>query len=71
MQNHIGVDTHVGGAIHVGMAKGEYDRMLQELSGTVFIGGLPAGMKILRGLAAITLKGLTPLREIILKETSA
>lgn len=60
--------SHVEGSIHFGLAKEVLDKELQQISDSLFVGHLPAGMKVLRGIAIITLRGLATLRSNISKD---
>lgn len=54
--------AHVEGAVHPGLPKTDEEKILKELGQTLGIGGLPAGIRLLKAIARIVLKGLEPLK---------
>ena len=58
--------AHVGGAIHSGTPKTNKDKILKELGETMFIGGLPAGLRTMRAIGRVVVKGLERLKLQIL-----
>jgi hypothetical protein len=55
--------TNVEGGVHPGVTKTEKDRILKEIGQNFVIGGLPAGIRLLRAVSRVVLKGLEPLRQ--------
>jgi hypothetical protein len=58
--------ANVQGAIHVGMPKDEKEKHLKQLTETLGIGGLPAGLRLLYPIGRVIRKGLEPLKKQIL-----
>ena len=58
--------AHVQGGVHAGNATSSIDCALEELSNSLFVGNLPAGMNTLRGVASIVLRGLDPLLQQVI-----
>lgn len=58
--------AHVGGAIHSGTPKTDKDRILKGIGETLFIGGLPAGLRTMRAIGRVVVKGLKRLKMQIL-----
>lgn len=54
--------AHVEGAIHSGMPKSDEEKVLKYLEENLGVGGLPAGIRLLRAIARVTIKGLQPLK---------
>ena len=54
--------AHVEGAIHPGTPKSDEEKILKELGQTFGIGGLPAGIRLLKAISRVVLKGLQTLR---------
>jgi hypothetical protein len=55
--------TNVEGGVHPGVTKTEKDRILKEIGQNFVIGGLPAGIRLLRAVSRVVLKGLETLRQ--------
>jgi len=60
--------AHVQGAVHTGMPKGQKDEALKELTEILGIGGLPAGLRLLRAISRVVLNSLEPLKVLIIEE---
>lgn len=58
--------AHVQGGVHAGNANSSIDCAIEELTNSLFVGNLPAGMNTLRGVASTSLRGLDPLRQQII-----
>lgn len=54
--------SHVEGAIHLGIPKSNEEKILKELGQVLGIGGLPAGVRLIKAISRVVLKGLQPLR---------
>ena len=54
--------ANVEGAIHAGKPRSEKEHVLQEIGKTLGIGGLPAGIRILKAISRVVLKGLMELK---------
>jgi len=60
--------AHIEGAIHPGVPKEKKEEIMKELVETIGIGGFPAGIRIMKSITNIVIKGLSELeREIIEK----
>lgn len=57
--------AHVEGAIHPGMPKSDEEKVLKELGQTLGIGGLPTGIRLLKAISRVVLKGLQQLKNEI------
>ena len=55
--------SHVEGAIHPGSPKNEMEKALKYLGENLGIGGLPAGIRLLKAIARVVLKGLDELEK--------
>lgn len=53
--------AHIEGAIHPGSPREEKEKSMKELVETIGIGGLPAGIRILKAITRVVLKGLSEL----------
>lgn len=58
--------AHIEGAVHSGRPTSNKETVLKECSRTFGIGGLPAGIRLLRAIARVALKGLEPLKQKLL-----
>ena len=54
--------AHVEGAIHPGIPKSDEEKILKGLGRILGIGGLPVGIRLLKAIARVVLRGLQPLR---------
>lgn len=54
--------ANVEGAVHPGLPKTDKEKLLKELGETFGIGGLPAGIRLLKAISRVILKGLQPLK---------
>lgn len=57
--------AYVQGAIHADMPTNRKDEVLKDWTETLGIGGLPAGLRLLRTICRVVIKGLEPLKEQI------
>jgi hypothetical protein len=57
--------AHIEGGVHVARAKTEKERALLEAAKTLFVGNLPAGIRMMRSIDRVVLLALAPLREAI------
>lgn len=60
--------AHVQGAVHSGMPKDKKDKVMKKLIETLGIGGLPAGLRLLRAIGRVVRKSLQPLKLKIQEE---
>ncbi len=58
--------AHVEGAVHIGNPQDKRAEVLKEVSRTIYIGGLPAGVRQMRSIARVVARGLIPLRDAVL-----
>jgi len=49
--------------VHPGLPKSDQEKILKELGQTLGIGGLPVGIRILKAISRVVLKGLAPLKD--------
>lgn len=59
--------SNIQGSIHAGDSRTDKEKTLTKLAETIFIGGLPAGIRLLRAVARVVLKGLDPLKTRVLE----
>ena len=57
--------AHIEGAVHSGSPREQREATLKEASREVFVGGLPAGLRQVRAVGRVVLRGLAPLREAV------
>jgi hypothetical protein len=61
----IGQLAHIEGAVHRSEPRERREVVLKEAARQVFVGGLPAGIRQIRAVARVVLRGLEPLREAV------
>lgn len=57
--------ANVHGAVHAGNPKNSKDKTLKKIADMFSIGGLQAGIRLLRAIARVVIKGLQPLKTAI------
>lgn len=57
--------AHIEGAVHSGSPKTHREEVLQQIERRLYVGGLPAGVRQMRSIARVVLRGLAPLREAV------
>jgi hypothetical protein len=62
--------AHIEGAVHGGQPRQPREELLKQVAREVYIGGLPAGVRQIQGIARIVVGGLTPLRDAVLQMSS-
>lgn len=54
--------SHVQGAVHSGSPKDDKDKLLKNAEKNLTVGGMPAGLRSIKAIGRVVLKGLDPLR---------
>jgi hypothetical protein len=58
--------AHIEGAVHRSDPKEHRELVLSQAARDVFIGRLPAGVRQIQAIARVVLRGLQPLRDVLL-----
>lgn len=59
--------AHIEGAVHHAAPKNEREVLLSEASRVIYVGGLPSGIRQIRAIGRVVLRGLAPLRAAVLE----
>ena len=57
--------AHIEGGVHLTSPKEDKEKVLKEVAQRVYVGGLPAGVRQVRSIATVVLRGLQPLKDAI------
>jgi hypothetical protein len=61
--------AHIEGAVHSAAPSERREVLLREASRLLFIDGLPAGVRQIRSIARVVVRGLDPLRQTVAQST--
>jgi len=56
---------HIEGAVHSQRPENRREELLREVAKQIYVGGLPAGIRQVRSIGRVVVRGLTPLRDAI------
>jgi hypothetical protein len=62
--------AHIEGAVHSEQPREPREILLKQVAREVYIGGLPAGVRQIKGIARVGLRGLAPLRDAVLQTST-
>jgi hypothetical protein len=62
--------AHIEGAVHRSNPRERREIVLSEAARTLFIGGLPAGVRQIQAVSRVVVRGMQPLRAVV-RETDA
>jgi|SRR5579871_2862574 len=57
--------SHIEGAVHSGAPQEQREELLAQVSRSIYLGGLPAGIRQVQSIARVVLAGLAPLRDAV------
>jgi hypothetical protein len=57
--------AHVEGAVHSDKPENKRQEVLHQIAKSIYVGGLPAGVRQIQAISRVVLRGLTPLRQSV------